>query len=194
MAHPDKGKTKFLLIVGSGFTNDSSLTVFDSMNVLSLKTLSERTGIDPRHLRYVLDHQLVPGNLLTEDLPILGRTRIVDEISAVYIACAGHLLEAGYRSEAVRDMMTAFAYAIAKTQLHIPIFREVVQFNKNGRVQYGDGRYVRWIVEQKTGPWHDPTRKGKTVELVPRTCLELDVGEITKTVRIPDSTRNPLDS
>jgi len=164
------------------------------MHVMDLKTLSERSGISPRHLRYVLDHSLVPGSLLTEDLPILGRTRIVDEISAVYIACAGHLLEAGYRGEAVRDMMAAFGSIIAKSQLHLPIFREVVQFNKNGRVQFGDGRYVRWIVEGKTGPWQAPTRKGKTVELAPRTCFELDVGEITKAVRIAHSTRNPLDS
>lgn len=164
------------------------------MQVMDLKTLSERSGISPRHLRYVLDHSLVPGSLLTEALPILGRTRIVDEISAVYMACAGHLLAAGYRGEAVRDMMTAFGSSIAKTQLHFPIFREVVQFNKNGRVQYGDGRYVRWIVEQKTGPWQDPTRKGKAVELAPKTCFELDVGEITRAVRVPDSIRNPLDS
>jgi hypothetical protein len=164
------------------------------MHVMDLKTLSERSGISPRHLRYVLDHSLVPGSLLTEDLPILGRTRIVDEISAVYIACAGHLLEAGYRGEAVRDMMAAFGKIMTKAQLHLPIFREVVQFKTNGRVQYGDGRYVRWIIKEKPGPWQDPIRKGKTVELIPRICLELDVGAITKAVRISDSTRKSLDS
>ncbi|WP_437192496.1 hypothetical protein [Planctomicrobium sp. SH527] len=164
------------------------------MHVMDLKTLSERSGISPRHLRYVLDHSLVPGSLLTENLPILGRTRIVDEMSAVYIACSGHLLHAGYRGEAVRDMMTAFGSILAKTQLHLPHFREVVELNMDGQVHYGDGHYVRWIVAGKIGPWQDPTRKGKTVELTPKSYFVLDVGEITKAVRVPDSTRKSLDS
>lgn len=165
------------------------------MNILDLKTLSQRTGVSPRHLRYVLDHRLVPGHLLTEEMPILGRTRVMDEISAVYIACAGSLLDAGFRSEAVERMMLAFAAVRMQTQLHLPIFREVVMDQSDAQVQWGDGHYVRWIIDQNYGKWRDPSKpKTKIEELVPRTCFELNVGAVTRAVRSPDSLQKPLDS
>jgi|GEM_PF-3290192 hypothetical protein len=164
------------------------------MHVMDFKTLSMRSGITPRHLRYVLDHSLVPPRLLTEALPLMGRTRIVDEVSAVYIACAGHLLKAGFRGGTVRAMMAAFATNYVLDESSCPIFQEVVHSTQNASVQYGDGRYVRWIVERQAGEWQDPAHVGKGLKLVPRIYLEVDVGQISRAVRFFDLSRKRLDS
>lgn len=165
------------------------------MNILDLKTLSQRTGVSPRHLRYVLDHRLVPDQLLVDELPILGRTRVMDEISAVYIACAGSLLEAGFRSEVVRDMMSAFAVEKTRTRMTFLVFRVVVEDQLDARVEYADGRYVRWTVKKTVGEWLDATQpKTKIGDLIPRTRFELNVGMITRAVRSPDPAQKSLDS
>src|SRR5438045_8059 len=74
-------------------------------DVFYLHDLSKRTGVPLRKLRYCVDHELVPPRtwLIADDEP--GKPRQFDRIGAVYLICAVRLLEAGFRRDAVKQMV-----------------------------------------------------------------------------------------
>ncbi len=69
---------------------------------MDLQELSERTGITRRKLRYVLDHDLVPGLRIEIAEGEAGRPRKFHEDVGVGIVCAAHLLTMGMRHEKIR--------------------------------------------------------------------------------------------
>ena len=50
-----------------------------------------------------MDHELVPNRTWFIDESAVGKARTFDEITAIFIACAAYLLDAGYKRESVRE-------------------------------------------------------------------------------------------
>lgn len=72
---------------------------------LTIADLAERTAIRTRKLRYVVDHQLVPGFELVK--AGTGNARHMSEVQAFALVIAANLLEYGYTRTAVRTLMEA---------------------------------------------------------------------------------------
>lgn len=154
---------------------------------MDIKTLSERTSIPVRQLRYVLDHKLVPQQTWFVDECSVGRARAFDEINAIFIACAAYLLNAGYKRESVRDFLTATCNVMPeykRNPLNYSQVRIVLAGNSAARVQFGDGRYLRWITSRGPGNWIDTKVPGNTIATVsPKVIVELNISEIRDRVR-----------
>lgn len=153
---------------------------------MDIRTLNERTGIAVRQLRYVLDHKLVPARTWFLDEHSVGRSRTFGETTAVFIACAAFLLDAGYKRDAVRTLMASIAKVrpSGRNPLNVPVIGNVVIGNGAARVQFADGKYVRWIQGRTTGDWIEPGSPMEVVpDLAPRVIVELNISEIRDLVR-----------
>ncbi len=148
---------------------------------MDITQLSERTGLSVRLIRYVLDHKLVPPQHWFVDEHAVGRARVFDEFTGVFIACAACLLEAGYKRDSVREFLNSIGKVMpmGRNPLHHSILKNVVISRGAGRVQYGDGRYIRWQESQSSGEWLDSTTQPmKPSEVTPKVIVELNVSEI----------------
>jgi hypothetical protein len=154
---------------------------------MDIKILSERTSIPVRQIRYVMDHELVPQQSWVVGEYSVGRARAFDEIAGIFIASAAYLLNAGYKRESVRDFLTATCNVMPEMKrnpLNFPEARIVLAGNGAARVQFGDGRYLRWITSRGTGNWIDTKVPGNRVATVsPKVIVELNFGEIRDRVR-----------
>jgi len=153
---------------------------------MDVKTLSERTGIAVRQIRYVLDHELVPERTWFPDEHAVGRSRTFDDTTAVFVACAAFLLDAGYKRDAVRTLMSSIGKvrASGRNPLNLPVIANVVTGDGAAKVQFADGTYVRWIQGRSAGDWIHPGPPAEAVtDLTPRVIVELNVSEIRNLVR-----------
>jgi hypothetical protein len=165
------------------------------MNSMDIKTLSQRTGIPVRRLRYVLDNDLIsPMAWNIEDCEIewgadenaVGRPRTFNEITAVYMASAAYLLDAGCKRDSVRDMLEAIGRFAppAKRQFRMPAVATALTGTTAAYVEIGDGRFVRWRLGNKTYDWIDavpPLTDAK--EASPKVIIGLDIGQIRDRVK-----------
>ncbi|MCG8585861.1 MAG: hypothetical protein MI757_14230 [Pirellulales bacterium] len=148
---------------------------------LELRDLSERVAIKPRLLRYVVDHELVPDRRWLQIEDAVGQPRQFDGITAVCIACAAHLLEAGYKRVAVSELMAAIDQILPEKQnpLNLPAVAHAITSKKPARVQVGDRKWVRWILDGKEASWvtiSPPHRRA--TKALPMVVIEVDVGRI----------------
>ncbi|MDB5345003.1 MAG: hypothetical protein JWP89_3380 [Schlesneria sp.] len=147
---------------------------------MDIKSLSERTGIPVRQIRYVLDHELAPHRTWFIDESAVGRARTFDEITGIIIACAVYLLDAGYKRDSIRDLITTVSRPMPKSlknPLRLPIIAGAVMGTRSAKVQFADGRFVRWIIDEKVSDWyvsHAATQPG----FVPKVTIEIDIGKI----------------
>lgn len=148
---------------------------------MDIKTLSELIEIPVRQVRYVIDHGLVPERYwMAEEHPI-GHVRTFNNISAIFIACAAFLLQAGHKRDGVRALMEAISRPIRRTRnpLRLPMIGEAMTAHGRAKVQFADGRYVRWIFGDFTEEWFDSaTPPQSTTDMVPKVIVEIDVGAI----------------
>ena len=72
---------------------------------LNISTLANRTGLKTRRLRYILDHQLVPG--LEPIHSGHGNARQLENFQAFVLAVAAALLQHGYPRNLVKKVMAA---------------------------------------------------------------------------------------
>jgi len=134
----------------------------------------------------VLDHNLVPERTWFLDEHAVGRARTFDEITAVFIATAAFLLDAGYKRDSVRGLLASISRINPKGRnpLNVPVIADVITGKGPARVQFGDGRFVRWMARRSSDEWVDPAHPTKPVsDIRPKVIIELDLGEIRDTVR-----------
>ncbi len=148
---------------------------------IDIKTLSERTGITVRLIRYVLDHELVPERTWMADEHAVGRARVFGQISGVFIAAAAYLLMAGYKRDGVRDLIAAISKPRpnSRNSLNLPVIGDLLVYGRSGRAQFADGRYVRWVVNEKAGDWMDSQAPSQLPpDWIPKVIVEINVGAI----------------
>jgi hypothetical protein len=145
---------------------------------LDLQTLIERTGLPPRTLRYVLDHDVVPNLRISLAVHEAGRPRIFGDDFGVAVACAAILLEAGLKRRAVQQLLTQMAGA------NWPDGKLILPGILMGRnavlVEFGDGANLRFRFEEdKTTHWFPAKSRTKLPkDYFPRAIVQLDLGRI----------------
>ena len=142
--------------------------------------LSDQTELSIRKIRYVMDHELVPNRTWFIDESAVGKARTFDEITTIFIACAAYLLDAGYKRESVRELITAISAPMPKNQrnpLRLPIIATAVKDTESAKLQFADGRYVRWVVTGNVGDWF-VSRFETQSNLNPKIIIEIDIGQI----------------
>jgi hypothetical protein len=147
-----------------------------------LSLLSELTGIKLRKLRYCIDHELAPEKnwfLLDDEV---GRPRTFGFVTAVFLVCAVHLLEAGCKRETVKSILN-FAARISKPRAGRhpikTIVEAVIADGLAGRFHVGDSAYARWEFGADDTGWLPMNRKGGPIAgLEPKVVISLDFGAI----------------
>lgn len=155
---------------------------------MELQELAGRTGLPVRKLRYVLDHDLVPGlkyKLASEEV---GRPRQFSTDAAFGIACVGALLGGGMQRAAAASFMSAmldFRYRLKKGDIWqgSQILSRFLSHGTEGRARVGDGVHLELdlkISEERlhTG-WREPrTGAALAEDYAPRVVVELDLGRL----------------
>lgn len=68
---------------------------------MDLQTIAKKTGLPIRLIRYVLDHEVLPGGPVRQIREAKGQPRTLTDLEAFAVAIAATLLQAGLRREAV---------------------------------------------------------------------------------------------
>ena len=121
---------------------------------------------------------MVPTRNWFIDESAVGKARTFDEITTIFIACAAYLLDAGYKRESVRELITAISARMPKNQrnpLRLPIIATAVKDTESAKLQFADGRYVRWVVTGNVGDWF-VSRFETQSNLNPKIIIEIDIG------------------
>ena len=153
----------------------------DFLELFDLRDVSNRIGLPIRRLRYVLEQELVPNRtwFVVED--DVGHPRRFDRITAVYIACAAFLLEAGHKRDAIRELMEAISKVQpeGRNPFGVPTLAHAVLSQVSATVKFGDGRYVRWIVGKKDSGWVDPeSPQKKLANCEPKIVVDINFGVV----------------
>lgn len=171
-----------------------------------LRRIATLTGLPLRKLRYVVDHELLPGMKFQIAANETGRPRRFGPDVAFGIACIATLLEGGLQSAA------AYRFFDAILHLSIPwgsrqeawhgaeILSTFIDRGKSGQALLGDGRNVRLNLQMRDGQidtdWHlthkvDPHRTTHTSRrsdgYSPRTLVALDLGRLRELLVSPSS-------
>lgn len=109
---------------------------------MDLQTISSRTGIPSRTLRYVVDHKMIPTLHVTTRDNEVGRPRVFADDYGVAIACAALLLQAGVRRETAENCLRILAAVNTKPEAPskgISIATVMERRFKSAIVEFGDG-------------------------------------------------------
>lgn len=149
---------------------------------MDLHELHERTGIDPRRLRYCLDHDLIPGLQIDLAPREAGRPRKFADDVGFGIVCAAKLLELGVSHAVIRRFLQGILdIVVTVAGRRHPALCGVLEHRYPAIAYLGDGEYVRLV--GSAPPWDSRwTRPGKRAksaeEYVPQVQITLDLGRI----------------
>ena len=140
---------------------------------MDLAELSQRTGIERRQLRYVLDHNLVPGLRITIVGDAVGRPRKFHESVGFGITCATLLRDLGLRHETIRQ----FLRELIKLKIAgEPALPQILLQNCPAFADLGDGEWVRLRVHAEPPVEVGSIPASKTHS--PLVMVTLDIGQI----------------
>lgn len=116
---------------------------------MDLNELAARTGLPVRKLRYVLDHQILPG--LQGVASGHGVPRTFTPFEGFAIALAAYLLDAGVTRKLITAALGTVCRPTGSTQtpLDVPLFRAYT--TGAGSIETGDGLYVRLRAPKRPG-------------------------------------------
>ena len=140
---------------------------------MDLQTIAQKSGLPIRLLRYVLDHDVLPGGPVPRLLAAKGQPRSLDNLESFAVVIAATLLEGGVRRATVKS------YLAILCDLKKPLIKGlgdhvltcVYTTKYPAIVRFADGNAVR-VVLGDHDTWWQPS-KAKPVE--PRLLIELNL-------------------
>ncbi|OAI47569.1 hypothetical protein AYO44_01445 [Planctomycetaceae bacterium SCGC AG-212-F19] len=159
---------------------------------LQLQAIGRFGRLPVRQLRYVVDHQVLPGLRGRQDKHQPGQPRSFSQAESFLIACAGALLVAGMK----RDVLTQLFARFAQIPWPIPGFRPQLPppalapmparlldalagyADQPSTLAVGDGEHVRFIVTEAhidTGWFFLRTRARLWEDYRPRVVIHLEL-------------------
>jgi hypothetical protein len=151
-----------------------------------LAEISQTSGVAVRKLRYVLDHQILPGAQDTSQGR--GTVRSFTPFEAFGLVVAVLMLRAGLRRALVRDCLAALTRGFGRNVDQIPFYKAFAH-GEPARLEVGDWKYVRltvaahliwpasdtgWLALDKGRPPGD--------SYTPLVCLVMNVGQIRRLI------------
>lgn len=161
---------------------------------MDLQELSERTGITRRKLRYVLDHDLVPGLKVAIAEGEVGRPRKFHGDVGVGIVCAAHLLDMGLRHEQIRWFLEGITtLSIGGKPALLCLFERHSDLASQGEpfeseAFLGDGINIRLTLKNLDydSKWRAPQNPAPlAATYVPKSQVVLNLGRILDEVMLP---------
>lgn len=149
---------------------------------LDLSTLANRTGLERRRLRYVLDHELVPRLKIAVVDDETGRPRHFAEDVGFGIACAVCLLDLGLAHETIRQFLSGLLkikISPADTQGALASILQSPQTPLHAHADFGGDGWVRLRVEGYDSGWLQSGRPRKPpIDFEPSVIVRLNIGQI----------------
>lgn len=146
---------------------------------MDLQTLIERTGLPPRTLRYVLDHDVVPNLRISLAVHEAGRPRVFADDVGVAVACSAILLEAGLKRKAVQQLLSQMARASWRDGKSV--MSSILSSTAPAWAELGDGKNFRFRFDDDTKPtpWSPLSTRAKVPkDYIPLAVVQLDLGRI----------------
>lgn len=147
---------------------------------MDLTELADRSGVDRRKLRYVLDHDLVPELHIVIHDKEWGRPRYFAEDVGFGIVCAARLLEAGFRHDTIKGFLRALIEIKFKPGDPLPALAYVLQRQElPSYADFGDELAIRLRVGGHDFGWVTAVKKAKPIEFFdPVVTITLNIGFI----------------
>lgn len=158
---------------------------------MDLQELAQCTGLPLRKLRYVLDHQLLPGLTFEVAENEAGRPRRLAMDVAFGVACVASLLDGGVQRSTASFFIDSILKLRYPTKGGTPwygheILAKFLERGESGHVQLGDCANLRLqlkIHEQFDTWWLQAGTSAKLdARYQPRTLIDLDVGWLRRAI------------
>lgn len=145
---------------------------------MDLAELSQRSQLERRKLRYVLDHKLVPELHIEIKDEEHGRPRHFAEDVGFGIVCAARLQEAGVLHDSIRGFLRALLELKFDTQDSQPALAYVMRHNLSSYADWGDDAYARLRVDDWNSGWRKAGSRKPDHKADPVLIFTLNVGRI----------------
>jgi hypothetical protein len=159
---------------------------------MDLHELYARTGIEPRKLRYCLDHELIPDLHIDYTPNETGQPRKFHEDVGFGIVCAAELLKIGLPHATIRRFLRGLLdLRISANGCETSALLAVLERPARAIAHLGDSVNVRIVVDayDYNSGWYGPALDGPPVPLprdyAPVVIVTLDIGKIRDLVFTP---------
>ena len=151
---------------------------------MDLQTLHSRTGLSLRKLRYVVDHELVPGMKIVLAPGEAGRPRQFADDIGWAIACAAALLESGVQRTIIPKFLEVLrSIEVESGNDRAPVIPCLLRNPQPAEALLADGTHVKLTVYVNDFGWR--TLDGKmspAPKKKPRVTISIDLGQITREI------------
>ena len=152
---------------------------------MNIERLSQKLQIPAIQLHHLLDQKLVPSRTPAADESLAGPPEDIGIIAAILLGCAAYLEDAGYLEQRIGGLINAICCSMQTSpepHTHAQALAVGLALSSPGcvRVQFADGRYVRWIFDQTITEWidSDSTTAATAGNYVANVIVEVDLGAI----------------
>lgn len=145
---------------------------------MDLAELSQRSQLERRKLRYVLDHKLVPELHIEIKDEQHGRPRHFAEDVGFGIVCAARLQEAGLLHDSIRGFLRALLELKFDAQDPQAALAYVLQRKLPAYADWGDDSYARLRVDDWNSGWRKAGSRKPDPKVDPLLIFTLNVGRI----------------
>jgi hypothetical protein len=146
---------------------------------MDLAELSERSALDRRKLRYVLDHDLVPELHIEIKDDEIGRPRRFAEDVGFGIVCAARLQEGGLPHKSIRGFLSALLEIKFDKKDPQPALAYVLERDHPAAyADWGDDLYARLRVDEWNSGWHRAGSGKRDFDADPMLVVTLNIGRI----------------
>ena len=145
---------------------------------MDLAELAQRSKLDRRKLRYVLDHKLVPELHIEIKDEEHGRPRHFAPDVGFGIVCAARLQEAGLVHETIRRFLTALIEVRFDKTNPEPALASVLRRKLPAYADWGDDDLVQLRVDTWTSGWRRAGSGKPDKDADPELVFTLNIGHI----------------
>jgi len=143
---------------------------------MDLQTIANKTRLPIRLVRYVVDHDVLPGGPVPRLFTVKGQPRSLDEVEAFAVAIAATLLQAGVRRATVKS------YLLILCGLKVPLIKglgdhvltAVYATKYPALARFAEEKAVSVILNGKDTEWHPL----KSICAEPRILIKLDLAAL----------------
>lgn len=145
---------------------------------MDLAELAQRSKLDRRKLRYVLDHKLVPELHIEIKDDEHGRPRHFAQDVGFGIVCAARLQEAGLFHDTIRSFLRALLELKFDKKDPQPAFAYVLQRDLPAYADWGDDEFARLRVDDWNSGWRRAGSGKPEKDADPVLVFTLNIGHI----------------
>jgi hypothetical protein len=149
---------------------------------MDIQTISKRTQLSLRKLRYVLDHRLLPGTRVQLAVNAAGQPRQFTEFEGFAIAAAAALLDGGLKRDSVIRFFSAladFSWDVFRGKPQNALLNVFSSADVPALCQFADDTNIRVVLAQRDSGWVQPHTNAKLdANYRPRVTVELDLARL----------------